>query len=201
MDGDQSARRCSMSAAAFGRVGLVTEEEYLSLGETPERVELFDGRIEVSPSPTPAHQRISRRIANALDGPALDRGFEVFEAINVRLLRERIAIPDLVVLDSLGYDQLVADAQRVQLVCEIISPTNAANDRVLKMRYYAEAGIPFYLLANPEPGLTLQLFRLTAGRYVLEHEAGSGLTLRLIDPVEVELDPDELQRRPTRPAR
>ena len=192
-----------MSSTAYGHAGPVTEEEYLSLGETPERVELFDGRIEVSPSPTPAHQRISRRIANALDGPALDRGFEVFEAINVRLLRERIAIPDLVVLDTLGLDQLVADAQRVQLVCETISPTNAANDRVLKMRYYAEAGIPFYLLANPEPGLTLQLFRLAGDRYVFEHEAGPGLTLRLSEPVEVELDPDELQRRttPRRPDR
>ena len=178
-------------------MGLVTEEEYLSLGETPERVELFDGRIEVSPFAAAAHQRISRRIANALDGPALDRGFEVFEAINVRLRRERIAIPDLVVLDSLAYDQLVGDAHRVQLVCEIISPTNAANDRVLKLRYYAEAGIPFYLLANPEPALMLQLFRLEAGRYVLEEDAGPGQTLRLTDPVEVELDPDELQRRPT----
>ena len=186
-----------MSAAAFGRVRLVTEEEYFSLGETPERVELFDGRIEVSPSPSPAHQRISRRLANALDGPALDRGFEVFEAINVRLLRERIAIPDLVVLDNLGFDQLVADAHRVQLVCEIISPTNAANDRVLKVRYYADAGIPWYLLANPEPELMLQLFSLEAGRYVLHEDAGPGQTLRLTDPVEVELDPDDLQRRPT----
>ena len=31
-----------MSAAAFGRVGPVTEEEYLSLGETPERVVELD---------------------------------------------------------------------------------------------------------------------------------------------------------------
>ena len=186
-----------MSTAAFGHALPVTEEEYLSLGETPERVELFDGRIEVSPSPTPAHQRSSRRIANALDGPALARGFEVFEAINVRLLRERIAIPDIVVLDGLGYHELVADAHRVQLVGEIISPANASNDRVLKMRYYAEAGIPWYLLANPEPQLTLQIFRLVGDRYVLEHEEGPEQTLRLPGPVEVELDPAELQRLPT----
>jgi Uma2 family endonuclease len=186
-----------MSTAAYGREVPVTEEEYFSLGETPERVELFDGRIEVSPSPTPVHQRLSRRLANALDEAALDQGFEVFEAINVRLKRGRIAIPDLVVLDTLGFDALVADAHRVRLVSEIVSPSNAANDRVLKMRYYAEAGIPWYLLANPEPELCLQLFTLVDGRYDLGHEARSGETLRLTEPVNVELDPDELRRVPT----
>jgi hypothetical protein len=34
-----------MSTAAGGHALPVTEEEYLSLGETAERVELFDGRI------------------------------------------------------------------------------------------------------------------------------------------------------------
>jgi Uma2 family endonuclease len=188
-----------MSTAAFEHVLPWTEEEYLELGETPDRVELFDGSLFVSPSPTGAHSRLSRRIANALDEPALNRGFEVFEVINVRLRPGRIPIPDLVLLDFIGFDGLVVDATRVRLVCEIVSPSNAAADRVLKMHYYAEAGIPFYLLAEPQPELTLQLFRLVEGKYVPDGEGRPGRPLRLTEPVVAELDPAALQRLPAPP--
>ena len=35
-------------------------------------------------------------------------------------------------------------------VCEVLSPSTAARDRVIKRRLYAQAGIPHYWLIDPE---------------------------------------------------
>jgi Uma2 family endonuclease len=85
----------------------------------------------------------------------------------------------------------VLDGAEVRLVCEITS-TNAATDRVLKMHYYAVAGIPWYLLVDPDP-VTLSLFRLDGNRYVEHALAKPGETLSLTEPVVAELGPTALE--------
>src|SRR3982750_2686523 len=95
-----------MTTAIFGRELPLTEEEFLALGETHERIELFDGSLYVSPAPTPFHQRISRRLANALDTDP--DNVEVFEAVNVRLRPGRIPVPDIVIASTtIDVEQLV----------------------------------------------------------------------------------------------
>ena len=78
----------------------------------------------------------------------------------------------------------------VALVCEVTS-TNVGTDRLLKMNCYADAGIPRYLIVEPE-GPTLELYRLDRDRYVLEASAGPGEPLRLTEPVVAEVDPASL---------
>jgi Uma2 family endonuclease len=172
-----------------------TEEEYFALGETSERIELFDGSLLVSPSPTFRHQHIARRLANVLDEALVESGpdLEVFEAINVRLRRGRISIPDVVVVQR-SDDQLVAEAAEVELICEITSLGHASRDRVFKFRRYAEAGIPWYLLIEPDP-ILLRLFRLVGGAYDEHSVAKSGEVLSLTEPVRVDIDADALTRR------
>lgn len=180
-----------MTAAVFGHGGPWTEEEYLALGETPERVELFDGSLFVTPAPTPRHQRISRRLGNALESGADGAGLHVLEAVNVRLRPGRIPIPDLVITGDINFDELVIEASAVRLVCEIISPSNAAADKVLKMHYYAAAGIPWYLLVEQDTG-TLHLYRLSGSHYVEHSVTKPGDTLHLTEPVTAEIRPDDL---------
>ncbi len=184
-----------MTSAAFAHVLPWTEEEYLALGETPDRVELFDGGLLVSPAPTFGHQSISSRLFIALLPAAEAAGLAVYEAVNVRLRRGRIPIPDLVISEPVEPDTSVADASIVRLVCEIVSPGNPANDRVLKMHYYAEAGIDWYLLVEQEPELTLRLYGLDDEKYVERGVGRAGEPLCLTEPVRVDLDPAVLLPR------
>lgn len=180
-----------MTSAIFGHQLPLTEEEFLAIGETSERIELFDGSLFVTPAPTPRHQVISRRLANALDTGAGAAGLHVIEAVNIRLKPGRIPIPDLAVTEPIDFDDPIIDAGSVRLICEIVSPSNAASDKVLKMHYYAAAGIPWYLIVEQDTG-ALHLYEL-AGRQYREHSVTQpGDVLRLTDPVDATIAPEAL---------
>jgi Uma2 family endonuclease len=177
---------------AFQHVDPWTEDEYLALGETPDRVELFDGSLLVSPAPTPQHQDISYNLATALWPGARAAGLRVYEGINLRLKRGRIPIPDLVVVGPINRAEAVVDVAAAHLVCEIVSPGNPATDRVLKVHYYAEAAIPWYLLVEQDPELTVRLLRYDGGHYA-EHAVGrAGQPLRMTEPIVADIDPGVL---------
>ncbi|WP_420115375.1 Uma2 family endonuclease [Micromonospora sp.] len=180
-----------MTAAVFGHDGPWTEEEYLSLGKTSQRVELFDGSLHVTPAPTPRHQNISGELRAALRQPARSAHLRVLEAVNVRLKPGRITIPDLVVTGEIDFDEVYIEAHDVHLVCEIISPGNAATDKVLKMHYYASAGIEWYLLIEQQNG-NLHLYRRHGRHYLEQTVAKVGESLELTEPVQVRLRPEDL---------
>lgn len=168
-------------------VGPWTEAEFLALPED-RRIELLDGELLVSPSARRVHQRLSFRLATALDAAA-PPGFEVLEAINVRVGPGRILIPDLAVVTDPGADDVVADAAAVALVVEIASPGSVAADRAVKPALYAAAGIPGYLRVDlGADGVDAAAYRLAGGRYVVSGRAASGQRLRLTEPFPVELD-------------
>ena len=148
-----------------------TEAEYLALDETPNRIELIDGGLWVSPGPSRPHQDITRILLNMIWPAAHAVGLRTHAPSNLRLATGRIVIPDLLVA-KVGRLGNVTDAGEAVLVCEITSPSNAANDRVLKMHFYAAAGIEWYLLVEPDmteyESVTLRLLRLHGEHYV-EH--------------------------------
>jgi Uma2 family endonuclease len=182
-----------MTAAALDHVGPWTEADYLALGQTPNRIELLDGSLIVSPAPSGRHQSISLRLATSLLPAAAAAELEVLEAVNVRLRAGRIAIPDLVIVAG-DIDRSVFEAADVALVCEIVSPGNAAADRLVKMQLYALAGLPWYLLVEPDgtKAVTLRLYRLDGDHYVEHASAKQGQVLRMPGPVVLTLDPAAL---------
>jgi Uma2 family endonuclease len=147
----------------------------------------------VSPLPTPLPQAVSFWIASELNAPARAAGLRVYQDVNLRLRPGRIPGRDLVIGKGINPRELVIDASAVHLVGEIVSPSNAAADRVKKMAYYAEAGIPWYLIADPRRDLVLQLYRLVDAHFVLDGEGHAGEPLLMTAPVVARLDPADLE--------
>ncbi|MGH3694300.1 MAG: Uma2 family endonuclease [Pseudonocardiaceae bacterium] len=164
-----------------------TEAEFLAL-PVDRRFELLDGALLVSPSARVRHQRLSFRLAVALDA-AIPFGLEVLEAINIRVGPGKILIPDLAVVTVPGLDLTVCEAADVILVVEITSPGNAAVDRAVKPQLYAQAGVPNYLrIELDEAGPRALVHRLERDHYTQVTKVDPGQPLVMTEPIAVTLD-------------
>lgn len=158
--------------------------------DTTHRYELAEGVMQVSPRPTPKHQRVLRRLANALEGQLPSR-YEALAEVEVSLFGAELAtvrIPDIVVAPRSVADSEVArcTAADVLLAVEIISPGSARTDRIVKLAEYADAGIAHYWIVDLDKPATITAYLLVDGDYELVAEATDKLTLA--EPVPLDID-------------
>jgi Uma2 family endonuclease len=176
--------------------GLYTFSDLEALSDNGNRYELIDGGLHVTPAATPMHQRVARRLGALLNVAGEARELETLDSIDVDCGKNTVLRPDAVMLPA----KLVEEGPRlvpaglVALVAEVVSPSSARMDRVMKAQLYADAGIPHYLLVElDEPRVTW--FGL-AGSAVYEARgvATGAERLMLTDPVAVEIVPSTLLR-------
>lgn len=131
---------------------------YADIEHTPgdgRRVELLDGVLAVTPSPSLLHQRVSRRLQRALEEyfHTTRRG-EVFNApVDVILSVHDVLVPDLVVVaDRSALTDRAIEGVPL-LVVEILSPSTARHDQVTKAERYADFGVLHLWLVEPVTGV------------------------------------------------
>lgn len=166
-------------------------------GYTIEDWKTWDGRWELihgvpydmTPAPNLDHQETSGNlflaIGNALAEAKWKTGggdCKVFAApVDLFLPNEQSAYqPDLVIVCD---PKMLEDKRAIygvpSFVCEILSPSTASRDLWHKRQCYEAAGVPEYLIVDPEERKAL-LLRLDGGRYVEAAQVAWGAVVTLL---------------------
>lgn len=160
-----------------------TTDDLDALPEDGRRRELLDGVLLMSPSPTRMHQSIAMLLGVALDEDCPD-GYDVTQAVGVRINRTRSFIPDVLVTTAAAAAREPSryEPHEVVLAVEIVSPSTRSIDRVLKPALYAQAGIPFYWRIEIEDeGLVVYTYKIDP---VHEIYAETGRWTKFVDTGE-----------------
>ncbi|WP_192581121.1 Uma2 family endonuclease [Micromonospora noduli] len=142
-----------------------TVDDLQTLPEDDQVYEIFDGSLLVSPHADVFHGAVANRLRRLLDRQA-PVGVLVGQDIGVSAKRSSYFVPDLFVASESALDSggAALDPANVLLVVEVISPSNAGRDLVLKRHEYAAVGIPLYWLVEPRKQ-TLTVLVSSAGGY------------------------------------
>jgi Uma2 family endonuclease len=164
-------------------------EDYARLPDDGKRYEILDGELYVTASPSPFHQRLSKRLQRRLEDYFEVRGLgEVFNApTDLILAQHDIVVPDLVIVAEPGQLSSRAIEGAPLLVVEILSPSTRRRDRGIKMRRYAALGVPHYWIVDPD-AQTIECWRLEGSEYRLVTQASVPNVLRHPDWPDLAVD-------------
>ena len=170
-----------------------SDEEYLWFTDRARRrVELTDGRIELLPMPTCAHQILLLflyRVFHAHMQKAPRRGVVITSGLRMRVRAGKFREPDLLLLrdraDPRNQDRFWLGAD---LVAEVVSPDDPPRDLVVKRADYAEARTPEYWIVDPRVE-TVTVLKLAGNDYVRHgvFDRGDTATSALLDSVAVDV--------------
>ncbi len=171
---------------------------YADLEAVPSHLvaEIIDSTLYTSPRPSPKHAFAASRLGGRLDGPfglgeGGPGGWIILDEPELHLDAD-VIVPDLAgwriermpELPDTAYFTVVPD-----WICEVLSPSTEAIDRIKKMRIYAREQVRHVWLLDPI-GRTLEVFKLgDDGRWVVIglHEEAEKVRAEPFDALELDL--------------
>lgn len=168
-----------------------TFEDLLHLPADAPRLELLDGVIQVTPSPSLGHQTISFLLCRWLHDHA-PADLRAAQAVGVALGRNTSRQPDVLLYRAgVQLEHAFLMPEEVLLAVEIVSPGTRRTDRFAKPAEYAAAGIPAYWRIEQDP-LRVHAYRLAArpgptGDRQYELVTSDDSVIELDDPFPIKL--------------
>jgi Uma2 family endonuclease len=167
--------------------------------------EIIGGTLRTHPRPAPRHAHASSRLGARLnryfdEGDGGPGGWWILDEPELHFTSGDIVVPDIAgwrvermpELPVTAYFDVVPD-----WVCEVLSPSTAAEDRADKMPVYADAGVRFAWLIDPLLR-TLEAFELESGRWFLRATYRDDALVRAAPFESMELTLDALWSAPRR---
>src|SRR3970040_62534 len=157
---------------------LLTYSDYAALPDDGRRYELHHGELSVTPAPGTRHQEAIVNLIGLLLQYVKSRSLgKVFVAPTDCILRNVTVVqPDVFYIAaarlSIISERGIEGAPT--LVVEVLSPSTAHLDRGRKMTLYAEHGVPYYWIADPE-SRSVEAYTLTGAAYALAGRVTSEL--------------------------
>lgn len=176
---------------------LATYADLLSLPQDV-RAEVITGQIVTAPAPLPKHSRAQRSLSRFIGGPFDDDdgrggpgGWWIFVEVDISFGPHDVVRPDLA---GWRRDRLVDPGElrpigaRPDWICEILSPSTAARDKVQKRKLYAEHEVPYYWIVDVD-ARTVEAFSLDRGRWVLvgSYDEGDVASIAPFESIQLEV--------------
>ncbi|WP_242676250.1 Uma2 family endonuclease [Streptosporangium minutum] len=158
-----------------------------------KHVELIDGALVFVSPQKRFHQRMIRRLTEALDAQAPEHLSSV-DQMDVKLGPRMRPCPDIVIINTVAAvddDRTFYTPDEVHLVVEIVSPESEDRDRKTKPFRYAEAGIAhFWRVESNDGSPVVHVYELdpATGAYSLTGIHHGRLTVPVPFPIDVDLD-------------
>ncbi len=127
-----------------------TVDDYLLLGEIKTPCQLINGELIISPAPHPNHQRVLRELFKVFDSVNLP-GEIFFAPIDLYIDNKNVFQPDLAYVSAKNKSVITNRGIEgpIEIVVEIISPSNSYTDRNQKKSSYLKFGIKEYWIVDP----------------------------------------------------